>query len=280
MCKFCVEHGEGKRWYLNAENYSHDLSSDLRRREYMVDFIAGFSRMRKNAYGWMDRLDRIPAPLGRTGKNLISRYMRSNHFGQPIPLEDCEGVLNLATSITAIPCICRMHTLGQKASEVCILVTTQPIEPVLAEGFADYANGPDLDDFHAISVEEAMRLLRECEAVGLMHSIWTFQTPFTAAICNCNLESGCMAMNLNENRGLKTMWRGEMIAQLDETECTRCGRCVRVCPFSAIDKPTRTLPAIVHAERCWGCGICRPACPTGALSLVDRRTVPGVAVLW
>ena len=31
MCEFCHKHGEGKRWYLKAENYSDDLLSDLKR---------------------------------------------------------------------------------------------------------------------------------------------------------------------------------------------------------------------------------------------------------
>ncbi len=32
MCEFCDKHGEGKKWYLRAENYSRDLQSDLQKR--------------------------------------------------------------------------------------------------------------------------------------------------------------------------------------------------------------------------------------------------------
>ena len=39
MCEFCHKHGEGKRWYLQAENYSDDLLSDLKRRQYIFNFI-------------------------------------------------------------------------------------------------------------------------------------------------------------------------------------------------------------------------------------------------
>jgi hypothetical protein len=31
MCEFCHKHREGKKWYLEAENYSDDLLSDLKR---------------------------------------------------------------------------------------------------------------------------------------------------------------------------------------------------------------------------------------------------------
>lgn len=279
MCRFCVEHGEGERWYLQASNYAYDLESDARRREYMIGFVQGFSAMRENAIGWMERLDKLPAPVSRLGKSVVSRRMQEHHFGQPVPIEECERILALATSITAIPCICRMHEPGKRADEVCILVTTQPIEPYLQKGFESYADGPDLDDFHTMTAEQAMELLRDCERQGLMHSIWTFKTPFAAAICNCDLESGCMAMRMTQGYDMKLMWRGEWVARLDGERCTSCGACAKRCPFSAIDAP-RGRQVSLHAEKCWGCGVCRSACREGALSLVDRRSVPEVASLW
>jgi len=278
VCQFCVEHGEGERWYLQAKNYAFDLDSDIRRRDYIVHFVQGFSEMRTNALTWMERFDKLPAPLSRAGKNLISARQRVNHFGQPVPLEECERILELATSITAIPCICRMHTPGKKAEEVCLLVTTQPVEGVLEQAFSGYEDGPDLDDFNRITVSEAMQLMQECEHSGLMHSIWTFKTPFAAAICNCNVESGCMAMRLTAVHDLKVMWRGEWVARLDAASCTRCARCARVCPFQAIEAGGGRVE--LHADRCWGCGICRSACASDALTLHDRRSVPLVADTW
>jgi ferredoxin len=278
VCQFCVEHGEGERWYLQAKNYAYDLRSDVARRDYMIHFVRDFSDMRSNALTWMERFDRLPAPLSRAGKNLISRRQQANHFGQPVPLEECERILDLATSITSIPCICRMHTPGKTADEVCLLVTTQPVEGILEEAFSGYQDGPDLDDFNRVTAAEAMELLSECEHSGLMHSIWTFKTPFAAAICNCNVESGCMAMRLTAVHDLKVMWRGEWVAQMDEESCTRCARCARVCPFGAIEAGGGRVE--LHADRCWGCGICRSACASDALTLHDRRSVPLVADTW
>ncbi|NTU71673.1 MAG: 4Fe-4S binding protein [Coriobacteriia bacterium] len=278
MCQFCVEHGEGKRWYLQAENYSADLASDLSRRQYMVDFISGFDTMRANAVTAGEILLKLPKPVARLTSSAVSKRMQKNHFGQPLPLEDVEQVFDLATSITAIPCVCRMHEPNRTADEVCILVTTTPMESVLLEGFKDYDNGPDLDDFHTLTKDEAMGLARACEERGLMHSIWTFHTPFTAAICNCNLSSGCMAMKMTATYGVKVMWRGETVVQLDEERCTHCGACARICPFSAIDAARGRVT--VRTEDCWGCGICRTACRYEAMTLTDRRSVPSVATLW
>jgi len=279
MCQFCVEHGEGKRWYLAAQNYAFDLDSDVKRREYIIDFVQGFDTMRATAITAGETLRKLPAPLARLGKHAISRHQRKVHFGQPVPLEDCEQILELATSITVIPCVCRMHERGKTAEEVCILVTAKPIVPLLAEAFASYDDGPDLDDFHTMGRDETMALLRECEERGLMHSIWTFHTPFTAAICNCNLSSGCMAMKLTAGYDVKVMWRGETVAQLDAEKCSGCKKCVRLCPFDAIDNSSRGSVRLL-TEKCWGCGICRTGCRNDAITLVDRRTIPAVADLW
>ena len=40
MCDFCHKHGEGKKWYLQAKNYSEDLLSDLKRRDFIADFFS------------------------------------------------------------------------------------------------------------------------------------------------------------------------------------------------------------------------------------------------
>ncbi len=278
MCQFCVEHGEGKRWYLQAEHYAADLESDLERRRYVVHFIDGFEEMRARAITAGEVIGTLPRPVARLAKDSISRKMRRDHFGQPLPIEDVEQVLDLATSITVIPCICRMHERNRDAEEVCVLVTSKPVDSVLAEGFKDYDGGPDLDDFHTLTKDEAMELMRSCEERGLMHSIWTFKTPFTAAICNCNLSSGCMAMKLTAGYDIKLMWRGETVARLDSERCTRCGACAEICPFSAIDAGRGSVT--FHAERCWGCGICRTACAHDAIALAERASVSEVATLW
>jgi Fe-S-cluster-containing hydrogenase component 2 len=278
MCQFCVEHGEGKRWYLEAQNYALDLNSDLVRREYVVEFISGFEQMRSRAIIAGNIAAKLPGPITRAGKNAVTKHQQKNHFGQPLSIEDCAQVLDLASSITVIPCVCRMHEPGRAADEVCMLVTSSPVNSVLQEGFSDYADGPDLDDFHTMTKSEAMELLRSCEDRGLMHSIWTFKTPFTAAICNCNLASGCMAMKLTAGYDVKVMWRGEDVAVLDAEKCTACGRCAKRCPFDAISSKPGAVT--IPAEKCWGCGICRSACAQQAIVLVDRRTVPLVAALW
>ena len=281
MCQFCIEHGDGKRWYLEASNYAADLTSDLARRDYIIEFLRDFDRNRAIAIGGMEILGRLPGPLERTGKRMASRRMQRVHFGQPVPIEECAEIFDIATSIVKIPCVCRTFA-GHKPEAVCILVTTQPIEPLLEEGFKDYVDGPDVSQFERLTKQEALTLLQRCEVRGLMHSVWTFLSPFIGAICNCNVESGCMAMKLTVGYSMPMMWRGESVAQLDEEACIACRQCVSLCPFGALSAEggNGDRRVSLNATKCWGCGICRSACASDALSLADRHSVPEVAAIW
>jgi Pyruvate/2-oxoacid:ferredoxin oxidoreductase delta subunit len=279
MCRFCVEHGDGKKWYLEASTYAYDLSSDLERRGYVVDFIGGFDRSRARAVAGLDLAESLPAPVERYVKRRVTASMMRNHFGQPVPFEDCEKIIDITTSVTRIPCVCRRFA-GTHDEAYCMVVTTSPADDVLEEGFRDYVDGPDLADFQRLSKPEAHEMLRECERQGLMHSIWTFQTPFAAAICNCDLSSGCMAMRITLDYDTPIMWRGEYVAEADADACTGCKACVEHCPFGAIEYDRSSKRAEVVTERCWGCGICRAVCGANALSLHDRSSVPAVADVW
>lgn len=276
MCQFCAQHGDGKTWYLEASNYAFDLESDLRRREYIVDFVRDFDEMRTNVLKNAERAEKLPPRLQHLGKKAFSRRMRDIHYGQPVPIEECEAILDICTSVVRIPCPCRTWA-GTRDEGYCVVVTTRPIDGVLEEAFADYDTGPDLAKFERLTKAETLALLRRCEDEGLMHSVWTFLTPFTAAICNCDLESGCMAMTLTLRHEMPLMFKGHHLARADTDTCTGCRACVERCPFDALAIDRATKRAVVDRERCYGCGVCRSACRYDALALELREPVPMVA---
>ena len=105
MCQFCVEHGEGERWYLQAKNYAYDLQSDLERRDYIVEFVQGFDAMRSKTIAGLELVGRFPEPVQRYTKSYFSKRQQRSHFGQPLTIEDCGKVFDLATSITVINAI-------------------------------------------------------------------------------------------------------------------------------------------------------------------------------
>ncbi|MDY0087245.1 MAG: 4Fe-4S binding protein [Coriobacteriia bacterium] len=278
MCQFCVQHGDGEKWYLQASNYAADLERDLERRGYIVSFIGGFEENRRKIRAGLSALRFVPKPLADPVRKRVSEHMQVDHFGQPVPIEECEKIISMATSVVRIPCLCR----GQRKAEdgVCLVVTVRPVDDVLAEGWSSFADGPDVSEFERLDREGTLALLRRCEHDGLAHTVWTFKTPFVAAICNCDISSGCLAMNLTLKHDIKVMWKGEWVARLNSEACTSCGACVRACPFSAISRPHKDAPVSIAEHGCWGCGTCRSSCPQHAISLVDRRSVPALTAEW
>jgi ferredoxin len=280
MCNFCVQHGDGKRWYANARNYAFDLRSDLRRRGYLVDFVRGFERNRRAANAGLAALRFLPRPIATPLREGASADLRESHFGQPVPIEECERIFDLATNITRIPCVCRgAMRPGSDAESCCIVLTVAPHDDLLAECFRDYRGGPDAEGFEKLTKEQALDYLRRAERRGLCHTAWTFKTPFIAALCNCDLPSGCMAMKIQLRGGVRIMWKGEDVIARDRERCNDCGACVLRCPFGAIRLARRGEVDLDRAA-CWGCGTCRTSCAHGALALEPRATAPDVAALW
>jgi len=280
MCQFCTQHGDGKVWYLEATNYVTDFESDLERRGYIVDFVHGFDSMRSRSLTWIELLENsAPKPVERAVKNRVHKRQQAHHFGQPVPIEDCERIFDFATSVVRMPCVCRTYA-GKAERGVCLAVTAMPMDDVLAEAFDGFDMGPDISSLERLTKEQAMQVLRDCERDGLMHSVWTFITPFIGAICNCDLSSGCMAMTLTLTHDTKLMWRGEYVASLAEESCTQCGLCAELCPFDAVDFDRTQRTVALRQDDCWGCGVCRAACRHDALTLLPRKSVPAVAEIW
>jgi ferredoxin len=278
MCQFCLQHGDGKAWYLQASTYAYDLDSDLKRREYLEDFIKGFGKNREFALKNLARLEKLPAPIRDLGRSVAGKQMQKSHFGQPVPIEECEQIFDIATSVVRVPCPCRYES-GSKDEGYCLAITTKPIDRYLDEGFKDYDMGPDTAKFERLTKAEAVALLHRAEEEGLMHSVWTFVTPFIGAICNCSLESGCMAMRITVEHETPIMFKGHHIAQADLDACTGCAECVERCPFDAITIDPGHKRAVVDTEKCYGCGVCRSACDYNALRLLDREAPEGAPAL-
>jgi ferredoxin len=279
MCQFCIKHGDGEKWYLQASNYAFDLTSDLERRGFLVDFLRDFDQQMNGAVSSLSKARKLPGPIRRALFGALSRKWQAKHFGQPVPIEDCERIFDLTTSIVRIPCVCRSFA-GTDDNAYCLAVTTQPPDDLLKEAFEGYETGPDTAAFESLTSAEAMELLRACEEQGMMHSVWTFLTPFIAGLCNCKLADGCMGMRATLQEGLKVMWKGEYVAVVDPDVCAGCQECVALCPFSAIEFDAGDGRANVRLDRCYGCGTCRSACSADAISLTPRAQVPVVANDW
>ncbi len=282
MCNFCHQHGEGKKWYLEARNYSEDLLNDLRRRRFIEHFFIHGPDSLKKSERQLHLLDRLPALLRGFIRKKVTRRQMPYHFGQVIPIEDVEKILEMTTSVVRLACICRQALLGSE-QRFCYGLTLSPrgngVASILEEIDASYLIGPQTGGLEYLTKEEALEQMRRCEMDGLCHSIWTFMTPFIGGLCNCSLP-GCLAMRTAVVHKTPVMFRGEYVAVVDPEKCIGCGECLKICPFSAYRPVKNGDKAEADIRKCYGCGICRSVCPAEAISLVDRQSVPEVSQLW
>lgn len=63
---------------------------------------------------------------------------------------------------------------------------------------------------------------------------------------------------------------------IDVQQCTRCGKCVSICPNNALEFDGE-YPLLLKPDQCTECGICEDQCPTGAITLTTKmhRDVSG-----
>lgn len=280
MCEFCVQHGEGKKWYLQAKNYSADLLNDARRREFIRGFFSRPEELGRDS-SQLAKLRRAPAFVQRMVKARVVRRMKKWHFGQVLPLEDVAEVFGFVNSIVRVPCVCRHVTLGKEA-RYCYGVSVGPGDRFgeLLRGLdSSFLTGPDTAGLEKLNREEALKLLAEHEQEGLCHTVWTFVAPFIGGICNCD-RSDCMAMRATVTHDLKVMFRAEYVAEVNSDLCRGCRACMRVCQFGALAYSAANKKAFVDQMVCYGCGVCRSACSADALSLKPRREVAAAANLW
>ncbi len=280
MCDFCHKHGEGKKWYLDARNYSEDLLSDLKRRGFIEEFFTHPERIVEgdNQLGMFDKL---PSFLKRSIAAKVQERAKESHIGQVVPIEDVERILDLGVSVARLACICRHALLGGE-HRYCYGLSLGPNGGRLMEIVRGidpaYLIGPTTGGLEFLARDQALAAMRENEREGMCHSVWTFMTPFLGGLCNCSLP-GCMAMRATVSHRLPVIIRAEYVARLDAAACTACGACEPLCSYGAL-RPGDGGTMTVDPRACYGCGICRSVCPSGALSLVDRSSVPEASTLW
>jgi ferredoxin len=281
MCEFCHQHGEGKKWYLNATNYAEDLMSDLRRRGFITHMFENPGSLRRGER-ILTALDVLPDFLWKNLRTRITEKQKVRHFGQVVPIEDVERVLALTTSVVRMACLCR-HASSGKEQRYCYGLSMEPngggIAKLLQEIDASYLVGPETAGLESMSKTEALARMRENEREGNCHTVWTFLTPFLAGLCNCSLP-GCYAMKATVSHKTPIFFRGEYVAAVDPEKCSGCGQCVKICPFKAFEPWEKKAKAVVDAGKCYGCGICRSVCAKDAIALADRAAVPEAAGLW
>jgi len=285
MCEFCTEHGEGKKWYLQMKNYAAELlHAELSPAQ--VAAAQATSRLEWHNRFWESFT--IPAirgvaepeeemPPGETSEvqpseeEIVARR-KAVHFGQVLPIEDVEQVIEMVDSITRMPCGCRFMTTGMADKRYCFGLGMDRYG--LLGRFPDAASSLEVLD-----KKEAKKIFRQFDEEGLMHSIWTGVTPYVVGMCNCDRDCGAYKGYV-EMRGAPSFFRAEYICQVDWDLCTGCRSCMSQCQFGAQFYSSALAKVYIDPARCFGCGVCRAACPQDAIALSPRQENARARNLW
>jgi Pyruvate/2-oxoacid:ferredoxin oxidoreductase delta subunit len=265
VCEFCHQHGEGKKWYLEMKNYSKELLVEQKRSQYIEETRAHFEVKHSKLLTGLDRIRNVPFAY-RFIRYMAEIYQKRRHWGQIVPIEDAEQVLDLQDSIVILPCRCRTLTRGEKEARYCFGVGIDTSDML--------GKYPDYSGCQVVAPEEAKKLIRRFDQAGLVHSVWTFKTPYIGGLCNCDQD--CLAYKLQVEQNLmNSMFRSEYLAIVDWDLCSGCRECQMYCQFGAVRFSHTAGKAAINTRNCYGCGVCRAVCGNDAIALRPRADFTG-----
>jgi electron transport complex protein RnfB len=176
------------------------------------------------------------------------------------PYESAAALLDDAKAWAVRHCICRVQQrlMGKGCDhpvENCLIFA-----PV--EGLFDHSATE-----RAITKDEALRILREAQEAGLVHTTGYYRDGHYY-ICNCCTCSCAVLRGVAEFGTLSAIGHSNFRAVVDVDVCAACGDCIERCQFGALALADDVC--VVDAVRCVGCGQCATVCPNGALRIARR----------
>ncbi len=233
VCEFCLKHGEGKKWYLQTKNFAAELINEATK-EYVTNMFERLEENMGSRPASAPPRDVSAAPPDPEAiKAMIAQRMEEQkriHWGQVIPLEDAEKVVDLTMSIVRTPCACRSATRGLWDARFCFhfaAVQSDFWPKGVFEQWPDYSR-----ELEVLTKDEAKKELQKLDRQGVVHTVWTYGTPFTGSFCNCST-TDCLGLRLWESKQ-RPFFKGEYIAAIDIEKCNGCRDCMKLCSFASI----------------------------------------------
>jgi len=265
MCEYCVQHGAGKRWYLNAKNLSKELATS----ELVRNFAdAYFSRsIMLGPDGLSNRISRVARPIVLGERQRVeTRYQKYLHH-QVVTTDEVMQILKLCNnrteeherSVVRFPCICRYQALGREKMLHCFGIA---FTDIYTRRFPDYLGG----QHEYLAPDEAAEIIvKMAEEENVVHSVSAVGVPYIGMLCNCDMNV-CHPYLHRLRLGIsEPFYKGHYVTIVNEQKCVGCGVCEQVCPFGAIMVDPERGVAKVSTEMCYGCGVCSRNCPEQAL---------------
>ncbi len=196
------------------------------------------------------------------------------HFGQVVLKEELDRIIDMIYPIGLMTCACRRSMRGLPDEENFTCVGMGP-------GMYKWERWPETyrGGMNFVTPEEAKDVFGVLNRRGLVHTVFTFGTPFLAGICNCDYPD-CGALRNAIDLEVRVVWKGHHVAEIDSELCNGCGLCIKRCQFGALSFSPSTLKAYIDPFKCYGCGLCRNPCKPDAIEMVERAKLPAVAEVW
>lgn len=246
------ENAEDDRYHL-----VNDVSETLFDKRHFAEFGEPYIELWKRL--WSEKINRIinsidgPLRLGRV-LPYESRVSRQSVISDE---ESVSSIVRNSRVRAKVDCICRvLNKRCGNSNESCLMFDDA------AEYFIERGIGVKL------SVEEAMSIIEKSEKEGLIHStsnaLFANETG-VECICNC-CKCCCIFFKLYEKSSWSIRPQGSSYkAVLEESRCSKCRQCTRLCPFGAIKYGGSAVA--INAQTCVGCGICAEHCSNNAIEL-------------
>jgi Pyruvate/2-oxoacid:ferredoxin oxidoreductase delta subunit len=278
MCVWCERFGGGyERWYLNPANYARRLykirkeETESSGAEANPQAAGGVGAIAPEYVHALDRGDMETA--ARLKKEAEERAWQV-HFGQVVTIEEVHRILDITYPIAVITCACRRSMRGLPDEENFTCFGIGP-------GMYKWERWPDTyrGGVFFLSPEEAKDVMDILDRRGLVHTVFTFGTPYIGGLCNCDYPD-CGAIRAAVDLGVRVLWKGHYVAEIDPDLCNGCALCPKRCQFKALSFSPSSGKAYIDPFRCYGCGLCRNVCRPNAIRMVERVKLPALVNAW
>ena len=289
MCFYCDLWGEGTTWFLNPKSYSRQMYTRRApgKGPQLVAASATHISGEEATQGEMekqlvDSLEGGPEAYKAAVKRLKDYFEAGSGGGmlggfesQVMTLQETEKVLELASPIGLLRCICRARLLArEERNEYEYTCLGSGVGLLKWERWPERYRG----GVKFVNVDESKKWARDMNKRGFVPIIMIYGERFVGGICMCDYPA-CDAIAGRLDFGWHCL-KGHYVAIIEEDKCNGCGICAQRCQWGALKFNVTTGKAGIDQFRCFGCGLCETACPQGAIYLEERVKVPALKEAW
>ena len=270
--------------FVDVGLFEYTFMGPLERNEHTMKLAELYSKLFDNLYGLVqNNYDKIiPMLINQPTVDRTVPLLKNKETGedveisinkdldvpeeQIIPSQDIEEVINKFDAIAVGHCFCRHFK--DLTGDPCKM--DGPRESCFT--FGKSAHHVAENGFgRLVTKEEAMKIMRECEAAGLIHKAYHPHFDIhkdETSVCNC---CNCCCGQAGINTPTRSWVR--YIASINQDKCVGCGTCIEKCQFNALELNDDGKAERIN-ESCMGCGLCAYFCPENAVTMIEQpRTV-------